>query len=107
MGSCLSKEGSTKKDVRIQQFTKRPVDLIIISELTKNRLSLITNKMKIYKEVIRMLYGSKTIMDGVNGIKIGNGMNDIKIGNGINGMNAGNGVNAKEKLEILNGVAHT
>ena len=54
-----------------------------------------------------MLYGSKTIMDGVNGIKIGNGMNDIKIGNGINGMNAGNGVNAKEKLEILNGVAHT
>jgi hypothetical protein len=54
--------------------------------------------MKIYKEVVKMLYGSKDMMGGANG---------IKIGNGINGMNAGNGVNAKKTLEALNGVAHT
>jgi hypothetical protein len=57
--------------------------------------------MKIYKEVVKMLYGS-------NGSKaMMGGANNIKIGNGINGMDAGNGVNAKKTLEALHGVAHT
>jgi hypothetical protein len=54
--------------------------------------------MKIYKEVVKMLYGSNAMMGDANG---------IKIGNGINGMDAGNGVNAKKILKALHGVAHT
>jgi hypothetical protein len=60
--------------------------------------------MKIYKEVIKMLYGSKTMMGGANGIKIGNGINGMNAGHG---MSAGNGINAKKTLKALNGVAHT
>jgi hypothetical protein len=94
MGDCCSSLDNRKKEIQEKDRNKNPSDNRPISSQTKDRLSLIAKKFKIYKEIRKMLYGS---MDDVNGI----------IGNGINGMNAGNGIKSKNFLEALNGVAHT
>ncbi len=75
-----------------------PADLSTISQLTKNRLSLITNKFTIYKTLSKMLHGSR-VMDGLNGIEAGNGKNVMKASHG--------GTNSNKDVNVLFGVAHT
>jgi hypothetical protein len=91
MGNCLSTQSTKKKEHGDKDITKRHSDIHNSSKLTKDRLSLITNKFKIYKELHKMLVGMKD-MDG---------------GNGENGRKTGNGIIAKKSLDDLNGVAHT